>query len=344
MIRVSIVGGSGYVGGELIRLLLMHPEVELLQVTSQSNLGLYVYQVHPNLRKQTDLKFTSPEELLKCDVLFLALTHGQSQKEIERYATIATNIIDLSADFRLNSADNYQYWYQKPHQAPDWLPIFVYGLPEMHRQQLRQAQYISGVGCNATASILALLPLVQADLLDTDQNVIIEIKTGSSEGGVKGNPGSHHPERSSVIRTYSAFGHRHTAEVIQELGLSKVSLTMTSVELVRGVLATAHGILKEKVTEKELWQAYRKTARENPFIRVVKERRGVYRVPEPKILTGSNFADIGFYVDENNQHVISLCAIDNLMKGAAGSAVQSMNLMLGFNEKLGLEFPGLHPI
>jgi N-acetyl-gamma-glutamyl-phosphate/LysW-gamma-L-alpha-aminoadipyl-6-phosphate reductase len=200
------------------------------------------------------------------------------------------------------------------------------------------------VGCNATASNLALLPLVKAGLIDQGAPVIIEIKVGSSESGAEGNAGSHHAERANVIRTFSAFGHRHTAEVIQEMGLQSVSLTMTAVDVVRGVLATAHAMVKPGVATKDLWKAYRAAATENPFIRVVKEQRGIYRAPEPKIVAGSNYADIGFEVDEATGHVISICAIDNLMKGAAGSAVQCMNLMLGCDEMTGLDFPGLHPV
>ena len=181
-------------------------------------------------------------------------------------------------------------------------------------------------------------------MLDSGEQVIVELKVGSSEGGAEGNPGTHHPERSGVIRTFSAFGHRHTAEVIQELALSNVVLTMTSVDLVRGVLATAHARVKAGVATKDLWKAYRLAASENPFVRIVKEQRGIYRVPEPKVLAGSNYADLGFELDEASGHVVSICAIDNLMKGASGTAVQCMNLMLGFDETLGLEFPGLHPI
>lgn len=348
MIRAGIIGGSGYTGGELLRLLLAHPQVEVAQVTSRSHLGEYVYQVHPNLRKQTQLKFIDPEQLAPCDVLFLALPHGQAQHKIDHYASLAEHIVDLSADFRLRSAEAYQRWYGSEHAAPAWLGRFVYGLPELHREELRSARYVSGVGCNATASNLALLPLVgagrSAGLLDESAQVIIEIKVGSSESGAEGNPGSHHPERSGVIRTFSAFGHRHTAEVIQEMGLHNVLLTMTSVDLVRGALATVHATLKPGVALKDLWKAYRAAASENPFLRVVREQRGIYRVPEPKILAGSNYADLGFDLDEASRHVVSICAIDNLMKGASGSAVQCMNLMLGFDETLGLEFPGLHPI
>lgn len=343
MTSVSIIGGSGYGGGELLRLLLAHPDVEVLQVTSRSHMGEYVYQVHPNLRKQTQLKFVDPVQLAPVDVLFLAQPHGQAQKHIDDYAALAGKIVDLAADFRLQDATFYEEWYGEPHAAPEWLDKFVYGLPELHRERLGSADFVSGVGCNATASNLALLPLVKADLIDLEALVIIELKVGSSESGASGNAGSHHAERASVIRTFSPFGHRHTAEVIQETGVTNVSLTMTAVDLVRGVLATAHAKVKPGVAKKDLWKAYRVAADENPFLRLVKERRGIYRVPEPKILAGSNYADTGFELNEATGHVISMCAIDNLMKGASGSAVQSMNLMLGLDETTGLEFTGLHP-
>lgn len=344
MITVSILGGSGYGGGELIRLLLGHPNVEIKQVTSRSHLGEYVYQVHPNLRKRTQLKFSDPASLEPVDILFLAQPHGQAQQHIEEYARLAPKIIDLAADFRLRDAAFYAQWYAEKHAAPEWLSKFVYGLPELHRAEIATASYISGVGCNATASNLALLPLVKADLLDLSAPIIIEIKVGSSESGAEGNSGSLHAERANVIRTFSAFGHRHTAEVIQEMCVQKVSLTMTAVDLVRGVLATAHAKVKPGVATKDLWKAYRAAANENPFLRIVREQRGIYRVPEPKILAGSNYADLGFELDESSGHIVAMCAIDNLMKGASGTAVQCMNLMMGWDETLGLEFMGLHPI
>jgi N-acetyl-gamma-glutamyl-phosphate/LysW-gamma-L-alpha-aminoadipyl-6-phosphate reductase len=342
--RVSVIGASGYTGGELLRLLLAHPQVELVQATSRSHLGEYLYQVHPNLRKRTVLKFSDPATLEPVDVLFLALPHGQAQQSIDRFASAAPLVIDLSADFRLHDPQDYEHWYGAAHAAPAWLEKFVYGLPELHRDRLRTAHYASGVGCNATAANLALLPAMRAGLIEVEKPVVVEIKVGSSEGGAEGNPGTHHPERSGVIRTFSPFGHRHTGEVIQELGLAGVSLTMTSVDLVRGALATAHASVRPGVTTKDLWKAYRELAAENPFVRVVKETRGVYRVPEPKVLAGSNYADLGFDLDEARGHLVAICAIDNLMKGASGSALQCMNLMLGFDETLGLEFTGLHPI
>ena len=342
--KVSIVGASGYAGGELLRLLLDHPGVEVFQATSESHLGEFVYQQHPNLRKRTQLKFTSREMLEACDVLFLALPHGESQHKIDTYASLAGKIIDLSADFRLRDPALYKEYYGEEHAAPAWLSRFVYGLPELHRQEMGTAAYISGVGCNATTDNLALYPLVKADLLRQDTPVIVDIKVGSSEGGASPNPGSHHPERSNVVRTYAAYGHRHTAEVIQELGLPGVHLTITSVDMVRGSLAAAHAFIKQGVTEKDLWRVYRQFSDREPFVRLVKDRRGIYRVPDPKVLAGTNYVDVGFELDAKSGRVISLCAIDNLMKGSAGSAVQAMNLSCGFEETTGLSFSGLHPI
>ncbi|RPJ18868.1 MAG: N-acetyl-gamma-glutamyl-phosphate reductase [Chloroflexi bacterium] len=344
MTTVSILGGSGYGGGELLRLLLSHPQLEVQQVTSRSHLGEYVYQVHPNLRKRTQLKFSDPAALEPVDILFLAQPHGQAQHHIAEYSKLAPKIIDLAADFRLRDAAFYEQWYGEKHAAPEWLSKFVYGLPELHRAELATANYVSGVGCNATAGNLALLPLVKGGLLDLSAPVIIEIKVGSSESGAEGNAGSQHAERANVIRTFSAFGHRHTAEVIQEMCVTDISLTMTAVDLVRGVLATAHAKVKQGVATKDLWKAYRAVANENPFVRIVKEQRGIYRVPEPKVLAGTNYADLGFELEESSGRLVSICAIDNLMKGAAGSAVQCLNLMMGWEETTGLEFMGLHPI
>lgn len=342
--RVSIVGASGYTGGELLRLLLFHPHVEVAQVTSESHAGEYVYQQHPNLRKRTPLQFTARDQLQPCEVLFLALPHGEAQKNIEKYLSLAPKIVDLSADFRLKDAALYRQWYGHDHSAPQQLGSFVYGLPEVQRAAMKSATRISGVGCNATASILALLPLVKAELIDLGKPIVVDVKTGSSEGGASVNPGSHHPEKSHSVRAYAPTGHRHTAEVIQELGLNNVHLSMTAVELVRGVLAAAHVFVKQGVAEKDLWKAYRAAYNAEPFVRIVKDKSGIHRVPDPKILAGSNYADVGFDLDARTGRVVSLAAIDNLMKGAAGSAVQAMNLMCGFEEAAGLEFPGLHPV
>jgi N-acetyl-gamma-glutamyl-phosphate/LysW-gamma-L-alpha-aminoadipyl-6-phosphate reductase len=342
--KVSIVGASGYTGGELLRVLLFHPQVEIGQVTSESHAGEYVYHQHPNLRKRTLLQFTSRDTLGPCDVLFLALPHGESQQHIDTYLRLAPKMVDLAADFRLKDAAAYRKWYGAEHQAAQYLGQFVYGLPELQREALKTASYVSGVGCNATVSNLALLPLVKANLIDRARPIVVDIKTGSSEGGASVNAGSHHPEKSHSVRAYAPTGHRHTAEVIQELGLSNVHLSMTAVDLVRGVLGAAHVFVTPGTAEKDLWKAYRAAYQDEPFVRIVKDKTGIHRVPDPKILAGSNYADVGFELDPEAGRVVSLAAIDNLMKGAAGSAVQAMNIMCGFEETAGLEFPGLHPI
>ena len=343
MVSVSIVGASGYVGGELLRLLLDHPQVVVQQATSERLAGRYLTATHPNLRGRTDGRFVPLAELAPCDLLILALPHGAAAGRIEHWATLAPRIIDCSADFRLRDAAVYERWYGAAHPAATWLGQFVYGLPELQRESLRGAQYVSGVGCNATAVNLALLPLVRAGLLDTARPIIADVKVGSSEGGATTNEGSHHPERAGAVRSFAPVGHRHTAEIAQELGLDNVHLSITSVEMVRGALATCHAWLQPGTTERDLWRAYRAVANVEPFLRVVHERSGIHRHPEPKILAGSNYADLGWALDERSGRIVALCALDNLMKGAAGSAVQCLNLMHGWDERSGLGFAGLHP-
>lgn len=347
-IRASIVGASGYVGGELLRLLLDHPQIEVGQVTSERNAGAYVHFTHPNLRGRSKLQFVSAADLEACDLLFLGLPHGGAMGRIEEFAALAPRIVDLSADFRLRDAGDYDHWYGKPHANPEWLAKFVYGLPELHRAELQGASYVSGVGCNATATNLAIHPLLKQGLVDAERGVICEVKVGSSEGGNKSSDATHHPERSGVMRSFAPTGHRHSAEILQAARLvgveTTVHLSATAIDNVRGVLATAHLFVKPGVTEKDLWKAYRQTYRNEPFVRLVKEKTGIYRYPEPKILSGSNYADVGFELDERSGRVVAICAIDNLMKGAAGSALQSVNLMYGWDETTGLTFPGLHPI
>ncbi len=344
MTRVSIVGASGYAGGELLRLLIGHPHVTIAQATSEQHAGKFVHAVHPNLRGQTRLAFRRLEALAACDLLFLALPHGQAADRIEQFAGLAERIVDLSADFRLRDAGAYARWYGQPHPEPDWLGRFVYGLPEANRETIQSTRYVSGVGCNATASNLALLPLIRAGLVDPRRPVIVDLKVGSSEGGNKPSLASHHPERSGAARSFAPTGHRHTAEVQHVTGLTDVHLSVTAVEMVRGVLATAHVWPAEAITERDLWRTFRQTYGDEPFVRIVHERRGIYRHPEPKIVTGSNFADVGFALDEATGRIVTFCALDNLMKGAAGTALQCMNLMMGWPETTGLEFPGLHPL
>jgi len=339
--RVSIIGGSGYAGGELLRLLLQHPQVEVVQVTSERNTGKPVSLIHPNLRKETELQFTSSKDLEPIDLLFAALPHCSFMNDFTRYSGLTEKIIDLSADFRLKNPSDYKRWYHIDHSKPELLGKFVYGIVELHREEMKGATYISSAGCNATAVILPLYPLIKNSLIDPSRPIVAETKCGSSEGGNTVSEASHHPERSGCVRSYKPTGHRHIAEMRQELGVD-IHFSATSVEMVRGILMTAHVFLKEPLTENDIWKIYRKEYGEEPFIRIVKTRTGLYRFPEPKILAGSNYCDIGFELDGDRVVVIS--AIDNLMKGAAGQAVQAMNVMCGYNERTGLYFPGLHPI
>ena len=349
--RVAIVGGSGYTGGELARLLLFHPNVELTQMTSNSHAGRYLHSVHPNLRKISMLRFSHPDDLTSCDILFLCLPHGATAGEIERYRSIAPRIIDLSADFRLRSSALYEEWYAVPHIVPNLLEEAVYGLPELHREELPGATLVSGTGCMATASILGLVPLYRAGLVNYAIPLVVDAKVGSSAAGATPGPGSHHPERSGAVRSFQPTGHRHTAELIQELELQEgtelrqlIAFSATAIELVRGVLITAQVFLNKSIDERTLWHLYREAFQREPFIRLVKERSGAYRYPEPKILVGSNYCDIGFELDRDQQRVVVIAAIDNLMKGAAGNAVQALNCMCEWDESMGLTFPGLHPV
>ncbi|RLC61954.1 MAG: N-acetyl-gamma-glutamyl-phosphate reductase, partial [Chloroflexi bacterium] len=196
MIKAAIAGGSGYAGGELLRLLLAHPKIEVTQITSENYAGQYAYFVHPNLRGHTDLRFTRLDDLEPCDLLFLALPHGHAMKRIEEFAAMAGRIVDLSGDFRLRNPADYVRWYKCEHPNPAWLEKFVYGLPELHREELADAHYVSGVGCNASVTLLALWPLYRRGLV---RETVVEVKVGSSEGGNKPSATSHHPERAGVV-------------------------------------------------------------------------------------------------------------------------------------------------
>jgi LysW-gamma-L-alpha-aminoadipyl-6-phosphate/LysW-L-glutamyl-5-phosphate reductase len=339
-LNVGIVGGSGYTGGELMRFLHFHPQVQVTQVTSRERAGQYIHTVHPIFRNVSQLQFIHPDALQACDVLFLCLPHGTASTQIDHYATLAPIIVDLSADFRLNTSEEYERWYGEPHPAPQWLERFVYGLPEVTREQLRTAKYASGVGCNATSVNLALLPLVRAGILD---HASIEIKVGSSEVGNQSKDSSHHPIRSGAVRTHKSTTHRHHAEIQMILENAKVNFVITSIEMVRGIHTTAHVYFNQKLQEKDLWRMYRQTYKSEPFIRVVSSNTGLHRLPEPRIVAGTNFCDVGFELDPSGEYAVIVSALDNLGKGAAGSAIQCMNLMCGFNETCGLEFFGVYP-
>ncbi len=384
VIRVAIAGGSGYAGGELLRLLLAHPDAEVLQVTSERLAGKFAHRTHPNLRGLTRLRYVPLGELSSCDVIFSCLPHGASARHIDTFLANAERVVDLGADFRLADADVYERFYGQPHPRPGLLGRFVYGIPELNREALRRARLVACAGCNATVSILALRPLFAEQVA---RSVVIEVKVGSSEAGNRATEGSHHPERSGAVRSYKPTGHRHVAEIQAVLGgtgparagaegavaermgagqggagpvvaagplrtgagpsvrapACGIHFSATAVEMVRGILATCHVFLREDLDDKALWRIYRRAYAGEPFVRIVKERTGIHRYPDPKLLAGSNYCDVGFERDPHARRVVVMAAIDNLMKGAAGQAVQAFNIMHGLPERRGLEFQGLHP-
>jgi N-acetyl-gamma-glutamyl-phosphate/LysW-gamma-L-alpha-aminoadipyl-6-phosphate reductase len=338
MIRAGVVGASGYTGGELLRLLYTRDDIEVVQATSQRFLGMPVSQVHPNLRGLSDLRFSTDEELEDCDVLFCGLPHGTTMNRMETFLERSNHVIDLSADFRLNSPGQYEKWYGHTHAAPHLLEKFAYGIPELHRDEISEKGHAASPGCIASSIIFGLYPFK-----DLAERVMVDAKIGSSAAGNSPSDSTHHPERHGVIRPYAPAKHRHQAEVLQETGLD-IMLTAHAVEMVRGISATLHIELKESLQEKDIWKKLRETYKDEPFIRFVKTKKGVFRFPEPKILAGSNYCDIGFELDFDHNRLVVVSALDNLVKGAAGAAVQCMNIIFDLEESKGLGFPGLHPV
>ncbi len=340
MIRVAIVGGSGYIGGELLRLLLGHPRVSVAAVTSRGFIGKRVDGVHPNLRGRTDLRFVATEAVEPCDVIFLATGHTVTMAQIEDYAALAEQVIDLSADFRLRDPAMFERYYGVAHTRPGDIAEFVTGLPEVSRAQLRDADRISVPGCMATAAILALLPLTGDGIAVGD--ITVDARTGSSGSGRLAGPENLHAERSGAMRVFAPLRHRHEAEIAQAVG-HPVRMSATGVEAVRGVQVLCRVRLRPGADERTVRAAYRDRYAEEPFVRVIAQKRGGHRLPEPKILSGSNYCDVGFAVDAEAGTAVALAALDNLVKGGAGNAVQCLNVRYGWPERLGLDFAGLHP-
>ncbi|MCJ7714324.1 N-acetyl-gamma-glutamyl-phosphate reductase [Candidatus Bathyarchaeota archaeon] len=349
--KIGIVGGSGYVGGELLRLLLLHPNIEVTMVTSRQSVGDYVFNIHPNLRGVTQLKFVPQNisELQKnCDLVFTATPHGGAVNLIPGLLEVGLKVIDMSADFRLKNPDDYEKWYGWTHSNSDLLKTAVYGLPELHRDAIKNATLVACPGCMATATILGLAPIVNAGLVETEK-IIVDLKVGSSGGGGKPTIVSHHPERFGGVRPYKVTGHRHVAEVQQELNnLTKsnclISFTPHAVNMVRGILSTIHLFPQQSITNKDVWKVFRDYYSGEPFIRLVKYKRGPYTLPNPKIVLGTNICDIGFEIDSRVNRLIVFSAIDNMVKGASGQGVQCLNILMGVPEETGLNSIGFHPM
>jgi [amino group carrier protein]-6-phospho-L-2-aminoadipate/5-phospho-L-glutamate reductase len=353
MVRVGVLAASGYIGGELLRLLLQHPEVQVTMATSRKYAGEYVFRVHPNLRGVTDMQF-APQDASKLagsvDVAFAALPHGESVKVLPQLADAGLKIIDLSADFRLSDRGQYPTWYGYDHPRPDLLEKFVFSIPEINRDRVKGATLVSSPGCMAITTILALAPLLKEKSLGIDkEHIVVDAKIGSSGSGGKPSLSTHFSERYNVVRPYKPAGHRHSAEIEQVLAAMageqvKVSMSAHAVNMVRGILSTSHVFTQTAPKPIDVWKAYRTMYQDSFFIRLVRDKHGPFRLPDPKLVIGSNFCDIGFEIEERTGRLVALSATDNLIKGAAGNAIQSMNLMLGFDEKTGISMAPLHPV
>jgi N-acetyl-gamma-glutamyl-phosphate/LysW-gamma-L-alpha-aminoadipyl-6-phosphate reductase len=352
MKNVGIIGASGYTGGELLRILVNHPDADVKVATSRENAGEPVFRIHPQLRKLTELEFVEPdiEKIVQtCEFVFLGLPHGASAPVAKRLLEGGLRVIDLSADFRLKNKDDYPKWYGWEHPCPELLQIAVFGLPEFHREEIKGAKLVANPGCIATASILSLAPAVKTGAVEKNR-IVADAKIGSSGVGTSVSMSSHHPEHSNLVRAYKPVMHRHTAEIEQELSLKangeKVIIAMTphAVDMVRGIMVTGHSFLTREVKAPELWKIYRELYQKEPFVRIVKDQKGLHQLPDPKNVVGSNFCDVGFEIDPHASRLVTFGAIDNLLKGAAGQAVQNFNLMIGVDERTAIGFAGVRPI
>ena len=349
--KVGVVGASGYVGGEILRLLVSHPHAEISMVTSRQYVGEYISRIQPSLKGFTDMTFSELDydKLTdKCDLVFTAVPHGTAVDIVKALYDRGMKVIDLSADYRLHNPADYDKWYGWQHPHPELLEKSVFGVPELHREEIKKSQIVSCPGCMAVTSILGLYPLIKKKIVDTE-HIIVDSKIGSSGAGAGTVSGTHHAMRSGVIRPYKPAKHRHTGEIEQELSIAnggkiKVSMSPHAVDIVRGILCTNHVFLNQPVSEMDLWKMYREQYQNEKFIRLIRDKKGFYKFPDPKFVVGSNFCDVGFDIDEDNNRVVVLSASDNLMKGAAGSAIQNMNVMAGFNEMEGIAYSPLTPV
>lgn len=345
MIRAAVWGSSGMAGGEVLRILAGHPNMEVVAMVSRGKATQPVWTVHPHLRSDfPEANFVTPEEALNAetDIAFLALPHKASWATIVEYRKRGVKVADLSADVRLRDMAMYREWYGQEHPAPNLMDEAVYGLPELHREELKKTSLSSGVGCNATAAILGLAPLAKAGLI---ADARMELRVGSSEAGAAPSQGGHHPYRDRTLRVYEPFRHRHLAEVVQECGIesSAFTMTMTAAPIVRGVQMLAQVRLSRKVKEPEIWKIYRAAVSDQPFWSLSPARPAHLRLPDPRLVLGSNRALTGFSLHDDGERLLVVSSIDNLMKGAAGTAVQCANLMLGLDETAGLTMRPVYP-
>jgi N-acetyl-gamma-glutamyl-phosphate reductase len=345
MVRVGIVGGTGYTGVELLRLLLPHPEVALTVLTSRGEAGRRVDALFPNLRGHCDLSFCDPDaaSLQDCEIVFFATPHNVAVSSVPKLLDAGIRVIDLSADFRLRDAQQWAHWYGEPHAAPDLLAEAVYGLPERNREAIRSARLVACPGCYPTAVQLGLRPLLTNRLVDASR-LVANAASGVSGAGRQGRVANLFSELSDSFKAYGVTGHRHLPEIEQELALDNngaVAVTFVPhlLPTVRGIHATLYAPLNEAGRGRELQTLFEDFYAEEPFVQVLPA--GTY--PETRAVRGANFCQLAVTVPQGRDMAVVLAVEDNLVKGAAGQAVQNMNLMLGLPETTGLGAPGLLP-
>jgi len=335
MIKTAIVGATGYVGEELVKFLAQHPQVEISYIISHSYVGQSYASIYPsfnNIITEKCLEKNLEELADKVDVLFIALPHGIACKKIKPELLKKVKVIDLGADFRLKSQEIYQEWYNVEHEAPELLNEAVYGLCEWKREKIKNARLIANPGCYTTCSIMSLLPIVREGLIEED-SIIVDAKSGVTGAGRSLGLSVHFTECNESTKAYKIASHRHTPEIEQELGV-KLTFTPHLIPMQRGILATCYAKLKDKsLTYEDIRQVYLKYYKNEYFVRILE--KDTY--PETRWVRGSNFFDVNFKIDNRTGNIVIIGAIDNLVKGAAGQAVQNMNIMFGLDERIGID-------
>lgn len=344
MIKVAIVGSTGYSGQELVRLLIKRGDVEIKYLSSHSYVGKIYSEIYPNFKGMADIE-CSEADILKfareCDVIFLALPHGIASKEITKEVLEENcKIIDLGADFRLKDKKTYEKWYGVEHFGGNLLEQAVYGLPELNREKIKGAKLIANPGCYATCSILSIAPLLKAGIINP-KNIIIDAKSGVSGAGRSLSFGSLYCECNENIKAYKIRSHRHTPEIEQvlgEFGGENLTFTPHLIPVNRGILATSYVELTKNISQNEAREIYKEFYKNEHFIRVLNDENSA----EIKNVKGSNFFDTNVFKDERTNRLIITSAIDNLVKGASGQAVQNLNILFNLDEKTGLENLGVY--
>jgi N-acetyl-gamma-glutamyl-phosphate reductase len=335
MINVGIIGGTGYTGGELARLLCRHPQMNIVSMTSRRHPGVKVQKGHPFLEGFIDLRFTETVSD-DCELVFVATPYGASMDITPQLLDRGMKVVDLSGDYRLHDVRTYKQWYGIDHRDQEHLPDSVYGIPELFRDQIKGADLVANPGCYPTCTLLTVAPLYKKGLVEAD--LIVDAKSGTSGAGMEPTPLCHHPNCSDSVIAYKVGKHRHTPEMEMVINTmantdSKVVFTPHLVPLIRGILSTCYAKLKEPVGYEEMSSIYEDFYRGERFVRVTPN-------PSMRSVVGSNFCEVGFAFASDTT-VVSIGAVDNLVKGASGQAIQNANLMLGLEESMGIDFPGL---